>query len=326
MIRTPSVWMDRIGKRMKLRDLYILSAVVRWGSMAKAASHLGMSQPAVSEAIASLETALGVRLLNRHAQGVESTIYADALLKRSQVVFDELMQGINDIEFLVNPEVGEVRIACAEFLSADFLPRAISLFSQQYPHVIFSVVQQDTTTLDHHELQGRGVDIVLARMPRSFVDDDLIVEVLFEDPHCIVAGTSSPWARRRNIALTEISSEPWIIPPSSVIEKFVQAEFERRDIKLNVSVNAASILLRNQLLSTGRYISVLPLSLLSGNAKQWSIMALDVDDVHLTPPPISLVTLKRRTLSPVVERFVEHLRTIAKSINLPAGYIEDNRP
>jgi DNA-binding transcriptional LysR family regulator len=326
MLRAPSVWMERIGRRLKLRDLYILSAVVRWGSMAKGASHLGMSQPAVSEAIASLEAALGVRLLNRHAQGVESTIYADALLKRSQVVFDELMQGINDIEFLTNPEVGEVRVACAEFLSADLLPRAISLFSQQYPHVVFSVVQQDTTTLDHHELHERVVDIVLARMPRDFVDDDLNVEVLFEDPHCIVSGTSSPWAGRHNIALTEIANEPWIIPPSSVIEKFVRAEFERRGIRLNVSVNAASILLRNQLLSTGRYISVLPFSLLSGNAKQWPITALEVDDVQLTPPPISLVTLKRRTLSPVVERFVQHLRVIAKSMAPPADSIKGDRP
>ena len=230
------------------------------------------------------------------------------------------MQGINDIEFLANPEVGEVRVACAEFLSADLLPRAISLFSQQYPHVVFSVVQQDTTTLDHRELQERAVDIVLARMPREFIDDDLNVEVLFEDPHCIVAGTSSPWARRRNIALAEIANQPWILPPSSIIEKLLQVEFDRRDIKLNVSVNAASILLRNQLLSTGRYISVLPFSLLSGNSKQWSITALEVDDVHLTPPPISLITLKRRALSPVVERFVEHLRAITKSMDSSAAH------
>ena len=47
----------------KLRDLHILSKVVEWGSMAKAASHLAMSQPAVSEAIFNLEAALRVRLL-----------------------------------------------------------------------------------------------------------------------------------------------------------------------------------------------------------------------------------------------------------------------
>lgn len=315
--------MNRIGRRIKLRDLYILSAVVRWGSMAKAASHLGMSQPAVSEAIASLETALGVRLLDRYAQGVKSTIYADALLKRGQVVFDELRQGINDIEFLTNPEVGEIRVACAEFLSADLLPRAISQFSQRYPHVIFSVVQQDTTTLENRELQDRVVDIVLARIPKNFVDDDLNVEVLFEDLHYIVAGETSRWVSRQNIALAELANESWIIPPSSIVEKLLRVEFERRDIRLNVTVNAASILLRNQLLSTGRYVSVMPSSLLSGNAGQWPIKALEVDDVRLTPPPISLVTLKRRTLSPVVERFVEHLRGIAKSMALPTDCVED---
>ena len=51
-------WERRIGGRIKLRDLHILSKVVEWGSMAKAASHLAMSQPAVSEAIFNLEAAL----------------------------------------------------------------------------------------------------------------------------------------------------------------------------------------------------------------------------------------------------------------------------
>ena len=86
-------WESRIGRRVRLRDLHILSAVVRWGSMAKAASHLAMSQSAVSEAIAHLEDALRVRLLDRGPQGIEPTIYADALLKRGNVVFDELNAG-----------------------------------------------------------------------------------------------------------------------------------------------------------------------------------------------------------------------------------------
>ena len=75
-------WERRIGGRLKLRDLHILSMVVQWGSMAKAATHLAMSQPAVSEAIANLEAALKVNLLDRNVRGVEPTIYATALLKR----------------------------------------------------------------------------------------------------------------------------------------------------------------------------------------------------------------------------------------------------
>jgi Bacterial regulatory helix-turn-helix protein, lysR family len=110
MARTTD-WENRIGRRVTLRDLHILSTVVRWGSMAKAASHLAMSQSAVSESILHLESAIRVRLLDRTPQGIEPTIYVETLLKRGHVVFDELQQAIEDIEFLANPTVGEVRIA-----------------------------------------------------------------------------------------------------------------------------------------------------------------------------------------------------------------------
>ena len=62
-------WESRLGRRLRVRDLYVLSAVVRAGSMAKAARALSMSQPAVSEAVANLEHLLGVRLLDRGPHG-----------------------------------------------------------------------------------------------------------------------------------------------------------------------------------------------------------------------------------------------------------------
>jgi DNA-binding transcriptional LysR family regulator len=80
-----------MNDRRRPRDLHILSAVVRWGSMAKAASRLSMSQSSVSEAIASLEGALRVQLLDRSHHSIEPTIYANALLKRGHAVFDELI-------------------------------------------------------------------------------------------------------------------------------------------------------------------------------------------------------------------------------------------
>ena len=90
-------WESQIGRRLKLRDLHVFSTVIHRGSMAKAADHLGVSQPAVSEIIADLEHALGVRLLDRSSRGVEATPYGQALLKRSIAAFDELKQGIRDI-------------------------------------------------------------------------------------------------------------------------------------------------------------------------------------------------------------------------------------
>ena len=75
--------------------------------------------------IADLEYALGVRLLDRSPRGIEPTLYASALLKRSVVAFDELKQGIRDIECLADPTVGEVRIGCPELVSSSALPAII---------------------------------------------------------------------------------------------------------------------------------------------------------------------------------------------------------
>ena len=109
-------WESQIGRRLKLRDLHAFLTAVQRGSMSKAARQLGVSQPAVSDAIADLEQALGVRLLDRRPQGIEPTMYGDALLRRSAAVFDELKQCIRDIEFLGDPTAGELRIGCPEEL------------------------------------------------------------------------------------------------------------------------------------------------------------------------------------------------------------------
>src|SRR5215213_2867149 len=103
-------WNDRIGRRLKLRDLHILLAVVQQGSMAKAASELAISQPAVSKVIADVEHTLGLRLLERSRNGIEPTEYGRALVRHGVAIFDELKQGGRELEFLADPSSGEVRI------------------------------------------------------------------------------------------------------------------------------------------------------------------------------------------------------------------------
>jgi DNA-binding transcriptional LysR family regulator len=132
-------WESRLGRRLRVRDLYILSTVVKAGGMAKAARQLAMSQPAVSEAIANLEHMLGVRLLDRSPRGIEPTVYAEAMLKRSTTVFDELRQSVIDVAFLANPATGELTIGCPETIAATALPRYIENFAEKYPRVVVHV-------------------------------------------------------------------------------------------------------------------------------------------------------------------------------------------
>ena len=318
MAQTNRDWDNRIGRRLKLRDLHILSTVVQWGSMAKAAAHLAMSQPAVSEAIAKLEDALRVRLLDRSSRGIEPTTYAHALLKRGHVVFDELRQGIRDIEFLANPTVGEVRVASSELFAAGLLPAAIARLSRRYPQIVVRVVQANTATLEFRELRERTVDLVLARMHGSFGEEDLDIEVLSYDRHFVVVGTRSRWARRRKVALSELVNEPWIFPSTQVIRALITEAFKAHGLEVpRERVSAGSILLRNHLLATGLFLDVLPDSVLRYNAKQWSLKALPID-LGVQPRSIAIVTLKNRTLSPVVQLFVEQVRAVAKTMFAPS--------
>lgn len=313
MARATWDWEGRIGRRVRLRDLHILSAVVRSGSMAKAASHLAMSQSAVSEAIANLEDALQVRLLDRAPRGIEPTIFANALLKRGNVVFDELKQGIRDIEFLLDPTVGEIRVSCPEILSAWLVPAAIESLLRQHPNVFVRVYQQDANLLELRELHDRNVDLVINRLPKEFAHEDLRIEPLFDDQHFVVAGAQSKWAGRRKLGLADLVNEPWIIPPNPVVRAVLNAAFEAEGLTCPPGrVAADSVLARVHLIATGGFVSVFPESVLRSVAAQMSFKVLPIK-FQVKAPPIVIVRLKNRTLSPAVDRFIEHLWAVVHS-------------
>ena len=136
-------WNDRIGCPVKLYDLHIFLTVAEMGSMGKAAARLGISQPSVSKAIADIERAIGVRLLNRTAKGVEPTPSGRAMFRRGQGAFGELRQGIKDIEILADPTAGEVRVGCPEAIASGLLSAGLSRFSREYPRVTVSVFAVD---------------------------------------------------------------------------------------------------------------------------------------------------------------------------------------
>src|ERR1700730_6295409 len=193
-------WMDRVGKSLKLRDLHILLAVVEWGSMAKAARHLAVSQPVVSRAIAELEHELNVRLLDRTPQGVEPTVYGRTLLNRGLAVFDELRGSVKDIGFLSNPTAGEIRIGSSSGVAGGLLPAVLARLSSQRPQIAFQVKLGDASVLHYHDLRERTVDLVIGRLPES-PEDDVKAELLFEDRLFVVADANNPLVRRRKLAL-----------------------------------------------------------------------------------------------------------------------------
>ena len=304
-------WADRIGRRLKPRDLHVFMAVAEQGNMAKAAERLAISRPVVSKTIADLESVLGVRLLDRTPQGVEPTLYGRALLRRCLSVFDELKQSVNEIEYLADPTVGEVSVGHTETMSAGLVPAAVNRLSRRHPGWIIRLLLAPARTAHQALLRSRACEVAIGRMAPA-APPDIAVENLFFDRLQIVVGSHSKWAGRRKIALTDLAQEPWIQAPLELEPDGPTFEaFRNAGLDLpRVSIVSESLNLRYGLLETGHFITMIPESSLRLGPKRPFLKILPID----IPPwrqATAISVLKGRTLSPMAEAFIDAVREAA---------------
>ena len=194
---------ELIGQRLKLQHLKVVMAVMEWGSMAKAARQLAVSQPVVSKTIADLEDMLGLRLFDRGPQGVEPTLYGRALVKRSIALLDDLKASVDEIRFLADPTAGELRIGSTEPLLAGLGAAVMERLWTRYPRIVFHVVAADSATLLKRELPERRIELALVPLVKSVAGEELAETVLFQDRLRVIAGVNSRWAGRRRSAIAE---------------------------------------------------------------------------------------------------------------------------
>jgi DNA-binding transcriptional LysR family regulator len=305
---------DRVERRLKLHDLRVLMFVAECGSMAKAADRLATSQPAVSRAIADLEYSLGVRLLDRGPRGVLPTPYGRALIKRGFAVFDELRQGVKDIEFLADPTAGEVRIATATFLAIGFVAAVIDRFARRYPRISCHVMVGNAEE-SCRALEERDVDAAITPLNAFWERQaDMQREVLYADARSVIAATQNPWSRRRKVALADLINEPWTPPPadSAVGETLVNIfRAAGLDPPRGTVVSLSSINARIALVGKGQFLTIVAESdfkFAGGRA----IKALPID--LLSHREIGIIALKNRTLTPAAQLFLDCVRELAKPL------------
>lgn len=307
-------WTHRIGRRIKLRDLHILLAVAKSGSMGKAAAQLAISQPVISKAISDLEYEVGVPLLDRGPQGVEPTAHGRALLKCGIAVFDDLRLGVKELEFLSDPAAGELRIGCTEAGATGFVPAVIDRLSRKFARVTFHVLAADAAALTARELPERNIELAIGATPGHTPGTEIETEVLFNDRQVVMAGAKSKWVRARNLTLGELAHERWVLPPSDSIAGFHVAEaFRSCGLSPPVArVVSFSMPLAHHLLASGNYLSMQPVEM-ARLAKHLPLKVLDVQFQGI-PRSIAIMTLKNRSVSPLAQRFMECAREMAKNL------------
>ena len=308
-------WSERIGRRIRLRDLHILLVVVQHKSIAKAAEYLAISKPVISKTIADLEHVVGVRLLERDRYGAEATAYGVALIKRGIAVFDELREGVKDIEFLNDPQIGEVRIGCTPMLAASFVSTVVDRLSRRSPRITFEIVSKPIQALEH-ELNERNVDLLVARSFSPFEGERFNFEPIFDDGEVVVTGIQNPLARRRKIELAELINERWTLPPASNAYAGLAAETAFRACGLpnpRTVVVSDSPHVRMSLLATGRFVSIFPAFAVRFPVMHPNLKILPIR-LPLVRPAAGVVTLRKRMLRPAMRLFIDTAREVAKPL------------
>jgi DNA-binding transcriptional LysR family regulator len=306
-------WNSRLGKRIKLRDLHILQAAAEAGSMVKAASELAITQPAVSYAVGELEHTLGVPLLERSSQGVTPTMYGQALLERSKVIFNELRQCLNEIGSMADPSVGELRIGTTPPMSA-IASAVFNRLVPSYPRMTFALTVGPTEVL-LDGLRRRDIELVISRLADFVSDEDLNVKTLFHDELAVICSKRNKWARRRGVRLADLVDEPWVFPhPSGFLTKVIKAAFDEQELDVpRATVTTRSTYALSVLVANGPFLAMHPGTMLTTPNDHPQLTAVDVR-LPETRGPIGLITLKGRSPSPVAKLFLQAASEVVKAI------------
>jgi DNA-binding transcriptional LysR family regulator len=307
-------WHDRIGRRLRLKDLHTLQTVAEVGSMAKASRRLGLSQPAISKAITDMEHAVGAALLDRTSRGVELTECGRLLVDRTRVVFDEIKLGVTDIVQRSDPAQGLIAIGTTEPVTA-IVTEIIGHLVRRYPGIRYHITIGDRDALEH-ALRQRMLDLAITRWAPLPVADDLSAEVLFRSSLAVMAERRHPLLRsRKKLKLAELMQEQWTLsPPHSFLGRAGVELFRRHNLPLPpTTVTTISIYMRLNLLASSRFITLLPMQILRMRSSSAWLRALNVD-LGDTSAPIASITLKGRRAGGAVKLFQEASREVCKAL------------
>jgi len=301
--------------RLKLRDMQVFLMVNRFGSMAKAAQYLSLTQPAISQSIAELEHVLGYQLLERGPKGVVPTIYGAKFMERVAEIFDNLESGIRDIDFLSNPGSGLVRVGGdMSFISSGLMSKIISDVEGKFPNIRLEIIETTTRTAkpDYKELRDRQVDVILGRISQANSDNELKIETLFEEDLYVVTGKDSPWAKSTKVTFQSLAGAKWILASvDNMARSLVQAAFKANKVPFpEPQITTYSMQLRMQLLQEGGYVTVMSETGFHHARKTWDVRRLPIDLGQKLP--VAMATLKHRSLPAAAETFMKSARIVAK--------------
>jgi DNA-binding transcriptional LysR family regulator len=204
---------NRLVSHARIRHLQVLMRVAEFGTVTRAAQAIGVTQPAVTHALADLEEMLGTPLFFRHARGMNLTPAGQALLPVARRILAAIDDGAEQIAAVARNGSGVVRVAAITAAIAGFLVRSVPAFRKKHPGIVVQL--QEADPFRQADLVSRSdIDVSFCRAP-SVTPAGWRFVPLIEDRFAVVAGSGHPLLSKSRVGMAALRQATWLIAPAS---------------------------------------------------------------------------------------------------------------
>lgn len=244
--------------RLRMRQVSLLLAIGRRGTLRAAAAELGMTQPAATRMLRELEISLGHDLFERVGRGLRLTDAGRCVLAYFQGIQGNLQALMRELSGLAQGSVGKLAIGSIMAASPAVLSQAILRLKAEYPLLAVEITV-DTSDVLIEGLRRGELDLVIGRVPTESHDDFDFLPIA-EEALSVVASPDHPLAGRARVSFADLMKHPWVLQPHpSPMRDVLDQEFKSHRARPPKGlVETSSILTTTNLLTQSDMIAVIP--------------------------------------------------------------------
>lgn len=284
-----------------LRQLEYFCAVARTGSFTKAAEHLGISQPSLSEQIARLEQSLGAALFERLNRRIELTPLGEAILGKAQALLEDAAALPDHFERAREGVHGVLRVGAIPTILPYYLAPLLRGFTERFQDVDLHVREGTTAELVEQVIEG-AIDVAIVSLPVEGAG--LVMKELFRDPLYLAVPEGHPLASSKKVQLRRLSEERLLIlKDGHCLRDETLAVCDRARARFTGQFEADQFLTIFELIRAGFGVSIVP-EMARGLSQGCRLIEIE----PRASRRVGYIRLERRYLSKALESFTGHLK------------------
>ncbi|WP_158903286.1 LysR substrate-binding domain-containing protein [Burkholderia sp. L27(2015)] len=176
-----------LSARLKMRHLILLLQIQQHGSLTRVAEHMASSQPAITNALAELESMFGAPLFDRSVRGMAPTALGRVVLSRAQAMIHDLGHLVRDMETVASGHAAHLHIGVTPFISGQILSAAVQRTLPEADRRVTVTIHEGTSDQLLSQLRDHTLDMVVGRASSSVDLAQVRFEVLYRQQPRLIA-------------------------------------------------------------------------------------------------------------------------------------------